>query len=334
VNAPQPRAPERAHAGPGARPQASPPTAFIATVIPERVVVTGGTGFVGSSFLAHACRQWPSARLVVPTRRAVNGRQVALLPNVDLLACDVHDPGAVGRLLEGADTLVHLVAILHGSAAAFERVHVELPRKLASAARQAGVRRVVHVSALGVSADAPSDYLRTKAAGEAAWRDSGLQVTLVRPSVIFGDDDRFTNLFAKLLRLFPVLPLAHADARFQPVWVGDVASALVACVERTDLGGQVVECAGPQVLTLAEIVHLVGQMAGTDRPIVPLPEGLGMLQAALLSLLPGDPPMSRDNLKSMRVPNVARGEGVGLADLGIRPQPLSLLAEHLAPQRR
>jgi NADH dehydrogenase len=299
-----------------------------------RVIVTGGTGFVGRAVLQRAAARWPGVRMVVPTRRRSRGQAVQLLPTVDLLEGDVHDRRQMASALAGADALVHLVAILHGDAAAFERVHVALPRMLAAACRDAGVGRVVHVSALAVAADAPSNYLRSKAAGEAAWRDSGLDVTVLRPSVIFGAEDRFTNLFAALLRGLPVLPLAGAAARFQPVWVGDVAAAVLASLERPALAGQVVECAGPEVLSLAEIVHRIGRMAGCDRPVLPLPEALGMAQAAAMALLPGEPPMSRDNLLSMRVPNVASGQGLGLADLGITPSPLELLASHLAPRRR
>jgi uncharacterized protein YbjT (DUF2867 family) len=294
----------------------------------HRIVVTGGTGFVGRALCERLVERDPSTRIVVPTRQLPQGRAVQMLPTVDLLRCSVHDPRELAAAFDGADTLVHLVAILHGREADFERVHVELPRRLAAACRAAGVRRVLHVSALGVAPDAPSAYLRSKAAGEAVWRESGLDVTVLRPSVIFGAEDRFTNLFARLLRVFPLLPLAGAEARFQPVWVGDVASAIVACVDRPDLVGRIVECAGPEVLTLREIVLRVGRLTGHTRPVIGLPEGLSRVQAALMGLLPGQPLMSRDNLLSMRVPNVAGGGHADLAALGIRPVGLDQLATH------
>jgi NADH dehydrogenase len=196
------------------------------------------------------------------------------------------------------------------------------------------VGRVVHVSALAVALDAPSNYLRSKAAGEAVWRESGLAVTILRPSVIFGSEDRFTNLFASLMRALPALPLAGAEARFQPVWVDDVADAVLASIERPELAGRVIDCAGPEVLTLAEIVHRVGAMAGCRRPVLPLPDGIARLQAALMALLPGEPPMSRDNLLSMRVPSVASGREMSLADLGIAPAGLARLASHFSPRSR
>ena len=252
----------------------------------------------------------------------------------------MHDAQAMAQVLQGADALVHLVAILHGSADAFDRVHVQLPRSLAAACAQAGVRRVVHVSALGVGLGAPSHYLRSKAAGEAVWQQAigaadaaGGGLTILRPSVIFGADDRFTNLFARLQRLFPVLPLAGTQARFQPVWVGDVAQAVLRCLQRAPDAGlpPIIECAGPQVLTLQQIVQQVGSMAGCRRPVLPLPEAAGQLQAAALGLLPGEPLMSRDNILSMRVPNVASGKLPGLRDLGITPQALDILAPHFSP---
>ncbi len=300
----------------------------------QKIVITGGTGFVGSSLCAHLAAHSAGCRLVVPTRRMATGRNLQILPTVDLVQADVHDPRAMTAVLQGADALVHLVAILHGDDAAFDRVHVQLPRSLAAACAQAGVRRVVHVSALGVGLRAPSAYLRSKAAGEAVWQQAlaaGGDLTILRPSVIFGADDRFTNLFARLSRLFPVLPLAGADARFQPVWVGDVAQAIVHSLVQRPGPGPIVECAGPEVLTLQQIVQQVGAMAGCRRPVFALPEAAGMLQAAAMGLLPGEPMMSRDNVLSMRVPNVASGTLPGLRDLGITPQGLALLAAHFNP---
>ncbi|MDH4393442.1 MAG: complex I NDUFA9 subunit family protein [Aquabacterium sp.] len=305
----------------------------------QKIVITGGTGFVGRSVCERLAEHSSGCRLVVPTRRMANGRQVQMLPTVDLVQADVHDAQAMAALLQGADALVHLVAILHGNGAAFDRAHVQLPRSLAAACAQAGVRRVVHVSALGVGLQAPSAYLRSKAAGEAVWQQALAAVdgqpagdlTILRPSVIFGADDRFTNLFAKLSRLLPVLPLAGATARFQPVWVGDVAQAVVNSLVQRPGPGTIIECAGPQVMTLQEIVQQVGAMAGCRRPVLPLPESVALLQAGAMGLLPGEPMMSRDNVLSMRVPNVASGRLPGLRDLGITPQGLALLAPHFHP---
>lgn len=301
----------------------------------KKIIITGGTGFVGRSVCERLFEQDAGCRLVVPTRRRATGRDLQVLPTVDLATANVHDAQAITPLLSGADALVHLVAILHGSAEDFDRVHVQLPRTLAAACSAASVQRVVHVSALGVSANAPSAYLRSKAAGEAVWQDwaktTGGQLTILRPSVIFGAEDRFTNLFVKLQRLFPMLPLAGTGARFQPVWVGDVAQAVVNSLQAGQAAGALIECAGPEVMTLQQIVQRVGAMAGCRRPVLPLPEAAGLLQAALMGLLPGEPMMSRDNVLSMRVPNVASGALPGLASLGIRPAALDTLAGHFQP---
>ena len=294
----------------------------------RHIAVTGGTGFVGTAVCEHLVERsgGGGGRIVVPTRRAPHDLPIQSLPTVEIHRADVHDVGALARVLQGCDAVVHLVAILHGREADFERAHVALPRTLVQACRQAGVRRVVHVSALGVAPDAPSMYLRSKAAGEQVLRESGLDVTVLRPSVIFGARDRFLNLFAQLQSVAPFVPLGGADARFQPVWVDDVAEAVVRCLDRPSTAGKVFECAGPQVFTLADLVRLSGRLRGHPRPVIALPAGLARLQAAAMEWLPGEPLMSRDNVDSMRVPNVASGALPGLADLGITPAPVEGVA--------
>ena len=284
-----------------------------------RIAVLGGTGFVGHAVCEHLVERSGGAGgpIVVPTRRLRHGLAVQSLPTVQLTQANVHDDRDLERVLAGCEAVVHLVAILHGSEADFDRVHVQLPRRVAAACQAAGVRRVIHVSALGVAPDAPSRYLRSKAAGEQIWRTCGLDVTILRPSVIFGARDRFLNVFAHLQTLAPFVPLGGAQAQFQPVWVEDVAEAVVRCLEMPATAGQVYECAGPQRYTLAELVQLSGRLSGHPRPVLPLPGALARLQALAMECLPGEPLMSRDNVDSMKVPNVATGAHPGLAALGI-----------------
>ena len=302
----------------------------------DNILILGGTGFVGRSIIGLLVDRsgGGSAQVTVPSRRPERAKHLQHLPTVRLAQADLHDEAQLAALVQGCDVVINLVAILHGSVAAFERAHVALPQRLARACISAGVKRVVHVSALGVGPAAPSDYLRSKTAGEAVLQAAGLDLTVLRPSVIFGAHDRFLNLFATLQTVFPVMPLAGADARFQPVWVQDVAAAIVRCLEDDATIGRVFELAGPDVFTLRELVQVAGRSAGHPRPVLGLPDALGRLQAMAMEWLPGEPLMSRDTLASMRVPNVATGTLPGLAELGITPAALANIApDYLGPGR-
>ena len=291
----------------------------------SNILVLGGSGFVGSVLCEKLVRRSPSGRVSVPSRRPARAKHLQTLPTVEVVQADLHDDAQLARLVAGRDAVVNLVAILHGSKAEFERAHVALPRRLAGACAAAGVHRLVHVSALGASADAPSMYLRSKAAGEAALQRPGLELTMLRPSVIFGEGDSFLNLFARLQAVFPVMPLAGASARFQPVWVDDVAEAIVRALDDPATAGQTVECTGPQVYKLGDLVRLAGRWAGHERPVVSLPTAIGLAQAWVMEMVPGEPLMSRDNIRSMQVPNVASGKGPGLAQLGIEATALEAI---------
>ncbi len=296
----------------------------------KNILVLGGSGFVGRAF----CEQWFDAtlssdtRLRVPTRHRAQADHLRTWPLVDVIEASVHDDAALAAMLDGVDAVVNLVAILHGSPTDFDQVHVTLPKRLRLACEQASVKHLVHVSALGVPdspqrpTDAPSHYLRSKAMGEAVLLEphadaKPLTVTVLRPSVIFGEHDRFLNMFASLQAVAPVVPLAGANAQFQPVWVNDVARALVAVLQQPQLQGKVYECAGPEVLSLADLVRLAGRLSGHVRPVIPMPDVVGRIQAAVLSCLPGEPLMSADNLNSMKVPNVATGKHPSLSSLGM-----------------
>lgn len=302
----------------------------------DNLLILGGTGFVGRSVCGLLVDRsgGGGAQIVVPSRRPERAKHLQLLPTVRMVEADVHDQDCLTALLHGCDAVVNLVAILHGSEAQFERAHVALPRTLARACAASGVKRVVHVSALGADSNAPSRYLRSKAAGEVLLAAAGLDLTLLRPSVIFGEHDSFLNLFAQLQSVLPVVPLAGADARFQPVWVQDVAAAVVKCLDDDSTIGKTFELVGPEVLTLKQLVQAAGRYAGHVRPVIGLPQALGMLQALAMEMLPGAPLMSRDNLASMQVPNVASGKLPGFTQLGIVPAMLAAVApDYLGPGR-
>jgi uncharacterized protein YbjT (DUF2867 family) len=298
----------------------------------RNVLVLGGSGFVGRSVCERLVERngGGGGRITVPSRRPQRAGHLRTLPTVDVVTGSLHAEPTLGRLIRDHDAIINLVAILHGSEAEFQRVHVELPQRLGRLATAYGVQRVVHVSALGVNtqqpAEAPSRYLRSKSEGEVSLRRAIASCTVLRPSVIFGEHDRFTNLFAGLQRVAPVIPLAGAGARFQPVWVEDVAEAIVRSLDDDRAVGQTIECAGPQVLTLAELVRRCGHWAGCERPVIPLPAPLARAQALAMELAPGPTLMSRDNLDSMKVPNVASGRLPGLELLDIAPTGLDAVA--------
>ena len=313
----------------------------------KKVFVMGGTGFVGARVCAQLLQQgW---QVTVPARKAPPALPVA---GVALLELDVHDEAALTRALRGHDALVNLVAILHGTQAQFEHVHVRLVEKLVRACFAAGVRQVVHVSAIGANAQqplsAPSMYLRSKGQGEVALlRAAGLsdpsafELTILRPSVIFGAQDKFLNVFASLQKALPVMPLAGAGAKFQPVWVEDVASAVTRSLARESAAAMhaplILETCGPDVFTLRELVQLAGRLSGVrggrGRPVIALPNWLARLQATLMEMLPGEPVMSRDNLDSMKLDNVATGALPGLDTLGIQATALPAIASAYLRQK-
>jgi len=291
----------------------------------KKILILGGTGFVGR----HLCEKLAElpCRVTVVTRRHSHAQHLQMLPMVDIAEVASYDSASLMPLLAEHAAVVNLVAILHGNEAAFEKVHVQLPLELARACDAAGQRRIVHISALGASVDSASMYQRSKARGEAVLLGSGLDVSVLRPSVIFGSEDKFLNTFASLQKIFPVIPLAGSSARFQPVWVEDVATAIVKCLEDKNTIGQTFEACGPEVFTLRQLVQLAGRYSGVNngegRYIIGLPDSLARLQAWLMELAPGDPILSRDNLDAMKTDNIASGKLPGLTALGITPSALS-----------
>jgi uncharacterized protein YbjT (DUF2867 family) len=291
----------------------------------KKILILGGTGFVGR----HLCEKLAELpyRTTVVTRRRNKAQHLQMLPMVDIAEVASHDSASLMPLLAEHDAVVNLVAILHGNEAAFEKAHVQLPLELARACDAAGQRRIVHISALGASVDSASMYQRSKTRGEAVLLGSGLDVSVLRPSVIFGSEDKFLNTFASLQQVFPVIPLAGSSARFQPVWVEDVAAAIVKCLEDKTTIGQTFEACGPEVFTLRQLVQLAGRYSGVNngegRHIIGLPDSLARLQAWLMELAPGEPILSRDNLDAMKTDNIASGKLPGLQALGITPSALS-----------
>jgi len=294
----------------------------------QRVLVLGGTGFVGRHVVANLVTA--GHRVVVPTRRRERGKHLILLPTVDVVERDVHEPRTLRQLVGDADVVVNLVGILHERGrATFARAHVELARNLIDACQRAQVRRLVHMSALGADVDAPSRYLRSKGEAQALVESSALDWTVFRPSVIFGRGDAFLGLFAKLVRWMPVVFLAAPKAKFQPVHVVDVAACLAQATQDDATIRKRYALCGPNVYSLRELVAYVAETTGHVRPIVGLGPSLSKLQARVLELSP-IPLMTRDNLASMSVDNVCAEPFPPV--FGIVPGALEAIApSYLAP---
>jgi NADH dehydrogenase len=268
----------------------------------QAIALIGGSGFIGT-YLANALvAAGKSVRIA--TRRRSHASHLTLLP-LDVIEVDVFDPVELARFVEGADALVNLAGTLHGGRGSpygpqFAKLHVELPSKIAAACEGKGVHRLIHLSAINADASGPSMYLRSKGDGEKAVRAAaGLATTIFRPSVVFGPEDRFLNTFAALQRLFPVLPLAKPDAKFQPVYVGDVVKAIIETLDLDAAHGRTYELGGPTVYTLESLVRYCGELIGRQARIVRLPDALAYMQALTFEALPGAPLITRDNLDSM-----------------------------------
>ncbi len=295
----------------------------------NEVCVIGGSGFVGR----HICHLLAAEgyRVRVATRDRERAKeQLILLPTVDVENVDVHDPAQLSAFARGADAVINLVGVLHDGRGdkSLQAVHVELARKAVAACRECGIERLLHMSALNADRNGPSRYLRTKGEAESIVRASGLAVTLFRPSVIFGREDTFLNLFARLLRLAPVVVLACPDARFQPVFVEDVAAAFVKSLADPESIGKSYDLCGPRVYRLRELVEFVGATTGRRRPVIGLNDTLSYWQAFAMEWLPVKL-MTRDNYYSMKVDSVCNCE----FPFGIAPAALEAVAPgYLAQQ--
>jgi NADH dehydrogenase len=272
----------------------------------RKICVLGGSGFVGSSIVAKLDQA--GYAVTVLTRRRDSAKHLFLLPNVTVIECNVMDDGALAAALNGADAVINLIGILHQSGRnSFDAMHHQLPARLAKICAASGIKRLVQMSSLQADSNAPSEYLRSKAAGEAALQALAqkLNITIFRPSIIFGRGDSFINLFATLIKFLPAVLLAKPNAKFQPVWVEDVASCFVASIQNTQTHGQVYELAGPKVYSFRQLVQQVMATLGIKRPIIGLCDMLSYAQAFMMELLPVKL-MSRDNVRSMEVDSVSQ----------------------------
>lgn len=285
--------------------------------------VFGGSGFIGRYVVQRLAHRDYIVRVAVTDPGGARflqtqGRVAQIVP----LAANVTDEGAVARAVAGADLVVNLVGILHERRKGdFQRLMGEGAGRVARLAAAAEVERLVHISAIGADPESPSAYGRAKAEGEQAVRAAFPQATILRPSIVFGPEDQFFNRFGRLARMLPVMPVIAGSTRFQPVYVGDVADAVIAAAEREDAQGRTYELGGPQVLSFRELLRFVLTATGHRKPLVDVPVGLARLQAAFSEFLPS-PPLTRDQLLMLQRDNVVAEGAPGLRDLGIQPKAL------------
>jgi uncharacterized protein YbjT (DUF2867 family) len=295
---------------------------------PQSVALLGGSGFVGRA----VSRQLAQAgyQVKVLTRKAYRARQLSVLPEVQVIEIS-SEASSLPNALKGCSAAINLVGILHESGAnQFDQVHAGLAQKLIDACKSSSVNRLIHIGAIGTDAHAPSRYLRSKAASEAVVHASGLDWTILRPSVIFGQEDQFLNLFADLAKIAPVLPLACPNAQFQPIHVEDVARAVVRCLALPETAGKTLELCGPEVYSLKELIRKVQEWIGARPPILGLSPSMSMLQATVMGLLPIKL-ITPDNVRSMQVPNIASGPFPSV--LGFQPAAMeTVVPAYLSPQ--
>ncbi|MDP2247749.1 MAG: complex I NDUFA9 subunit family protein [Nitrosomonadales bacterium] len=295
----------------------------------NEVCVLGGSGFVGSAIVHKLSAAGYAVKVL--SRRRESAKHLFLLPNVQVVECNVLNDSELSMHMQSCDAVINLIGILHEtSKTTFETMHHEFPKRVAALCERLGIKRLLHMSALQTSADAPSAYLRSKALGEAAVmaHSKKVNVTIFQPSVIFGRGDNFLNMFATVVKLMPVVVLAKPDARFQPIWVEDVAEAFVNSLGNIDTYGKAYELGGPRVYTMRELVEFVIFVLGKKRKIVGLNDKLSYWQAYAMEKLPIKL-MTRDNFYSMEIDSVCKGPIA--EELGVKPTAIEVeVPEYLA----
>jgi uncharacterized protein YbjT (DUF2867 family) len=303
----------------------------------QRVAVIGASGFIGRYVVKRlAGRGSVVAAVVRDAERARFLQPMGDVGQIASLRADLRDERRLATALAGCDAVINLVGILfERRGESFAAIHHEGAGRVARLAAAAGARKLVHVSALGADPGSPAEYARTKAAGEAAVRAAFPSAVILRPSVVFGPEDDFFNRFAEMALYSPVLPLIGGGRmRFQPVYVGDVADAVMAALDRPEAAGRVYELGGPRIYSFREILELVLAATRRKRLLVPLPWGLARLQAGVVELLP-NPPLTRDQLRLLERDNIVAPGALTLADLGLQPTSAeAILPSYLDRYRR
>ena len=280
--------------------------------------VFGGSGFLGRYVVRELTRAGKRVRVAVrDTEKALFLKTAGSVGQVVPLHASITDDAAVNRAVDGADWVVNLVGLLSESrAATFQAIHVDGAARVARAAAAAGVKRLVHLSAIGADPASDARYAATKGEGERVVREAFPGATILRPSIVFGPEDAFFNRFAAMTRMLPFMPVIEGATRMQPVYVGDVAQAVAAALKSDTAVGQTYELGGPKVWMFVDILDYILKQTNRDLPLVNMPVCLTKLQASVLEHLPGKL-LTRDQLKMLAHDNVVGSNALGLADLGI-----------------
>jgi uncharacterized protein YbjT (DUF2867 family) len=300
------------------------------------ITIFGGTGFVGRHLVPRLAQR--GARMVVISRDPARGRHlqpICAVGQIVVQRADLASEQALGHVLQGAYAAVNLIGILHESRRGqFDEVQGELPGRIAKVAAEAGVARLVQVSAIGADPESNSAYARSKAMGERLVLERFPSATILRPSIVIGPEDSFFNRFAEMARFLPALPLiGGGTTKYQPVYAGDVAEAMVAALTREDVFGKTYQLGGPKVYSFVELMRYMLEVTGRRRLLMPMSYDLARLQARFLELLPV-PPLTRDQVELLKVDNVVEAGAPGLATLDIAPTPIELIVpDYLARYR-
>lgn len=295
----------------------------------QLITVLGGGGFVGRYVVQRLLARGARVRIAQRVPRAATFlKPLGGLGQTQFVAADVRDPASIARAVAGSDAVINLV----GAFADMQAVQADGAGHVAAAAKAAGVRTLVHVSAIGADRGSLSAYGRSKGAGEAAVRAAFADAAILRPSIIFGREDQFVNRFAALIRMAPVVPVVAPGTRFQPVYVGDVADAVAAALG-TAAAGQTFELGGPQVLTMAELLRWIAAAIGRSPLFVDLPDAVSSALATGFGWAPGAP-ITKDQWLMLQKDNVAAVGAAGLTDLGITPTSLASVADDWLVQYR
>lgn len=288
---------------------------------PLQIAIVGGTGFLGRHIVKHLADAGYTLRVIARhAPEAVHLKPLGVPGQITLIPADITQPKTLSAALHGVDIVINLVGILfERGRQQFSAIHAQGAESLAKIARQQGVTQFISVSAIGVDKSVNAKYARTKATGEKAIRGAFPEATILRPSILFGPEDNFFNQFARLGAISPALPLiGGGHTKFQPVFAGDVARAVLAVIRRPDTAGKTYELGGPEVMTFRDVLETIARITGNTPCLIPLPFDLAMAGALLTEWIP-TPPLTRDQVRLLKSDNVVTPGALGFADLGIQP---------------